>query len=96
MSEPTDASTLKTFTVTFSRSGITTSCRSDEFILDAGEAAGIALAYSCREGACGTCKLRLVSGQVDMNHNGGIRQREIDRGMILICCSHPLSDLVIE
>ena len=59
-------------------------------------AAGIALAYSCREGACGTCKLRLVSGQVQMDHNGGIRQREIDRGMILICCSHPLSDLVIE
>jgi glycine betaine catabolism B len=84
------------FAVTFTRAGVTTRCRSDEFVLAAGEAAGIALPYSCREGACGTCKSKLVSGQVQMNHKGGIRQREIDRGLILICCSHPLSDLVIE
>jgi hypothetical protein len=37
-----------------------------------------------------------VSGKVDMKHAGGIRQREIDQGQILICCSRPLSDLVIE
>ncbi len=36
------------------------------------------------------------SGQVDMKHSGGIRQREIDQGQILICCSKPLSDRVIE
>jgi ferredoxin len=84
------------FAVTFTRAGVTTRCRADEFVLVAGEAAGVALPYSCREGACGTCKSKLVSGQVQMNHKGGIRQREIDRGLILICCSHPLSDLVIE
>jgi 2Fe-2S type ferredoxin len=85
-----------TFAVTFTRASVTTQCRPDEFILNAGETAGVALPYSCREGACGTCKSKLVSGQVQMNHKGGIRQREIDRGLILICCSHPLSDLVIE
>jgi hypothetical protein len=31
-----------------------------------------------------------------MEHNGGIRQREIDAGYVLICCSTPLSDLLIE
>ena len=31
-----------------------------------------------------------------MQHQGGIRQREIDQGMVLICCAKPLSDLVIE
>jgi ferredoxin len=45
---------------------------------------------------CGTCKSKLVSGQVDMKHAGGIRPREIAQGQILICCSKPLTDLVIE
>ena len=31
-----------------------------------------------------------------MNHQGGIRQREIDAGQILLCCARPLSDVVIE
>jgi hypothetical protein len=30
-----------------------------------------------------------------MTHAGGIRQRQIDQGDILVCCSRPLSDLVI-
>jgi hypothetical protein len=31
-----------------------------------------------------------------MKHAGGIRQRQIDQGDILVCCSRPLSDVVIE
>jgi hypothetical protein len=31
-----------------------------------------------------------------MKHNGGIRQREIDQGMVLLCCSTPRSDLVVD
>jgi hypothetical protein len=38
----------------------------------------------------------MISGKVDMQHQGGIRKREIDAGMVLICCSKPLTDLVIE
>jgi glycine betaine catabolism B len=45
---------------------------------------------------CGTCESKLLSGSVDMKHNGGIRQREIDAGMFLPCCSRPLSNLVVE
>ena len=54
------------------------------------------LPSSCTQGMCGTCKSKLVSGTVDMKHSGGIRKREIDQGMILICCAKPTSDLVIE
>lgn len=54
------------------------------------------LPSSCSDGMCGTCKSKLVSGSAEMNHNGGIRQREIDAGMFLPCCSKPLSDLVID
>jgi ferredoxin len=71
-------------------------CRADQTILSAAESAGLPLPFSCREGRCGTCRSRLVAGQVDMKHAGGIRQRQIDQGDILVCCSRPLSDVVIE
>ena len=54
------------------------------------------LPSSCTKGLCGTCKSRLVSGKVEMKHQGGIRQREIDQGMVLLCCSKPLTDLVVD
>jgi Rieske 2Fe-2S family protein len=84
------------FSISFSRSGHTVPCRSDQTILSAAEGAGLPLPFSCREGRCGTCRSRLLAGQVDMQHAGGIRQRQIDLGDILVCCSRPLSDLAID
>jgi ferredoxin-NADP reductase len=84
------------FRVAFSKSGRVIACATEDFVLRAASAAGLKLASSCTRGLCGTCKSRLVSGRVDMRHQGGIRPREIDQGMILLCCSRPLSDLVIE
>jgi ferredoxin len=86
----------KTFLVELSKSGTTIQCAPNQFVLDAARAAGLRLASSCSKGLCGTCKSKLISGQVDMKHGGGIRQREIDQGMFLPCCSKPLSNLVIE
>lgn len=57
---------------------------------------GMRIPSSCSRGVCGTCKSRLTQGRVDMKHGGGIRQREIDQGYFLPCCSTPLTDLVIE
>jgi glycine betaine catabolism B len=86
----------ETFKIEFTRSGRTIDCRPDQFILDAARAAGMRLPFSCSKGVCGTCKSRKLSGQVAMTHGGGIRQREIDAGMILICCSKPLENVTIE
>jgi ferredoxin-NADP reductase len=85
-----------TFSVTLTKSEATVQCAPDQFILDAARNAGLRLPSSCSKGLCGTCKSKLISGQVDMKHGGGIRQREIDQGLFLPCCSTPLSDLVIE
>ncbi len=71
-------------------------CRGDETILQAAAAAGVRLPSSCSSGACSTCKTRKISGQVEMHHSGGIRQREIDQGWILPCCSRPTSDLILD
>jgi len=84
------------FKITFTRSGRTIDCAPDQFILEAARSAGLRLPFSCAKGLCGTCKSKKLSGDVEMNHAGGIRQREIEAGMILPCCSKPLSDVVIE
>ena len=84
------------FKITFTKSNRVVDCPADGFVLDAARRAGLRLPSSCTKGLCGTCKSKMLSGQVDMKHGGGIREREIDQGMVLICCSKPLSDLVIE
>lgn len=87
---------VATYSVEFTKSGRTVTCRADENVLDAALAAGVRLASSCSQGMCGTCKLPKLSGEVEMNHNGGIRPREIAAGKILVCCSKPLSDLSLD
>lgn len=84
------------FAVTFAKSRRDIECGAQQHVLDAARQAGVRLPASCTQGMCGTCKVKLVSGQVRMQHNGGIRQREIDQGMVLLCCSKPLTDLVID
>lgn len=82
--------------VTFAKSNRTLDVPADTFVLQAARRAGMRLPSSCARGLCGTCKSRMTSGTVAMSHGGGIRQREIDAGMVLLCCSRPTSDLVIE
>ncbi|WP_454737553.1 FAD-binding oxidoreductase [Cupriavidus necator] len=90
-----DAATAQ-FNVSFAKSQREIICGAGQHVLDAARQSGVRLPASCTQGMCGTCKVRLVSGQVEMKHNGGIRQREIDQGMVLLCCSKPLSDLVVD
>ena len=87
---------VTTYSVEFVKSGRTVTCRADENVLDAAIAAGVRIPSSCSQGMCGTCKLPKLSGEVEMNHNGGIRPREITAGKILVCCSKPLSDLSLD
>ncbi|MDZ5621701.1 FAD-binding oxidoreductase [Nocardioides bizhenqiangii] len=87
---------VATYSVEFTKSGRTVTCRADENVLDVALAAGVRLASSCTQGMCGTCKIPKLSGEVEMNHNGGIRPREVAAGKILACCSKPLSDLSLD
>ncbi|TAM51120.1 MAG: hybrid-cluster NAD(P)-dependent oxidoreductase [Paraburkholderia sp.] len=94
--EAASGETQARYAVTFAKTHRDIECGAHEHVLDAAKRAGLRLPSSCTQGMCGTCKVKLVSGQVDMRHNGGIRQREIDQGMVLLCCSKPLSDLVVD
>jgi ferredoxin-NADP reductase len=84
------------FRVEFRDHGRVIDCPAGSTVLAAAAAAGLDLPSSCTQGICGTCKSTLISGQVDMQHGGGIRPREIASGRVLVCCSRPLSDLVVS
>lgn len=94
--EPSAAAAGSAFSVRFTKQGRELQVPAGQTVLAAARQGGISLPSSCANGVCGTCKSRLVSGQVDMQHNGGIRPREVTAGFFLPCCSRPLSDLEIE
>jgi glycine betaine catabolism B len=95
-SEPPPIAAGGVFRIEFAKSGRVVECSPDTTILAAAKAAGLKLPFSCTRGLCGTCKSRVLSGTLDMKHEGGIRQREIDAGLALLCCSRPTSDMVID
>ncbi len=85
-----------TFTVRLARSGKEFTMTADQTVLAAAKKAGAVVPSSCSQGVCGTCKTAVLEGTVEMHHNGGIRQREIDKGLRLLCCSRPTSNLVVD
>ena len=60
-------------------------------ILDAAQAAGLDLPYSCKGGVCSTCRTLLVQGDVDMAVNYALEPWELERGFILACQAQPKS-----
>ena len=66
-------------------------------VLEAAMQAKLNLPHSCRDGSCGTCKCRLLSGQVKQLENmDGLGDDELAEGYILTCVAKPLSDIEIE
>jgi ferredoxin-NADP reductase len=94
--EPGSVEQASSFVVRLARSGKTFTMQPSETVLAAARKAGVPLPSSCSQGICGTCKTTLLEGTVDMKHNGGIRPREIDKGLRLMCCSKPTSDLILD
>jgi len=65
-------------------------------LLEQGEAAGLILPYSCRGGSCGSCKAKLISGQVKQNSTDGLSASERKQGYILLCSCSALTDVEIS
>ena len=70
----------------------------DEPILAAAIRQGIGLPYGCRDGACGSCKSRLLEGRVihGAHQLKALSAAEEEAGLILPCCATPQTDCVIE
>jgi len=72
--------------------------REGETVLEAALRQGLSLPYQCRDGACGACKGKILSGTVDYGtyQKGALTDDEMKDGKALFCCAKPLSNLTIE
>ena len=86
------------FTVTVRPSGRTFSVDRDEPILTAAIRQGIGLPYGCKDGACGSCKSRLLEGRVihGAHQLKTLSIEEEEAGFVLTCCAAAQTDVVIE
>ncbi len=87
-----------TFQISVNPSGRQFSCEAGETILAAALRAGIGLPYGCKNGACGSCKGKLVSGGVELGQHQERALSAADQttGHTLFCCAVPQSDVTIE
>ena len=87
-----------TFTITLKPAERTFTVKSDEAILPAAIRQGIGLPYGCRDGACGSCKSRLLEGRVvhGPHQSKALSAAEEEAGFILTCCATPQTDCVVE
>jgi len=86
------------FRITLQPSGHGFDAPAGATILQTALDAGFNLPYGCRDGACGACKGKVLSGRVDYGaaQEQALSPNERAEGMALFCCATPLSDLVLE
>ncbi len=82
--------------VTFRMSNNDCNITSDVSILEAAEQSFIDLPFECRSGICGQCKVRLLSGNVNMETQDALSASERKEGLILACQAHPITDVVVD
>lgn len=68
----------------------------DRYILMAAEAQGVDLPFSCRNGACTACAVRVISGELHQPEAVGLSPHLRQQGYALLCVSYPRSDLEVE
>lgn len=65
-------------------------------ILDAALDNNINIEYSCKDGTCGSCKAKLISGEVEQGDNISLSNEDLANGFILTCCAKAKSDIEIN
>ena len=86
------------FTITVQPSGRSFEAEAGETMLTAGIRQGIGLPYGCKDGACGSCKCKKLSGSVTHgpHQDKALSAQEEADGYVLTCCGTPASDVVLE
>ena len=86
------------FSITVQPSGRQFSAQSDETLLAAGIRQGVGLPYGCKDGACGSCKCKMLSGSVvhGAHQTKALSPEEESQGLVLTCCATATSDVVLE
>jgi ferredoxin len=68
----------------------------DRYILQCAENQGVDLPFSCRNGACTACAVRVLSGELHQPEAMGLSPDLRAKGYALLCVSYPRSELVVE
>jgi CDP-4-dehydro-6-deoxyglucose reductase len=86
------------FAITLQPSGRAFEVQRDEPLLTAAIRQGIGLPYGCKDGACGSCKSRLIEGRVihGAHQLKALSEAEEAAGLILTCCATPQTDCTVE
>lgn len=90
--------TASTFQITVQPSGRQFAATENETILAAAIHAGVGLPYGCKDGACGSCKCKKLSGEVthDTHSDNAISAQELADGFVLTCRATAHTDVVLE
>lgn len=88
----------ETYTVRLEPVGLEFEVEEGETVLDAAFRNGVSLPHGCKVGQCSSCKCHLIEGEVDLMKYStfALSDGEREQGGILLCCSLPQEDLVIE
>ena len=86
------------FSVLVQPSGRAFSVEASETLLAGGIRQGVGLPYGCKDGACGSCKCKKISGSVvhGSHQDKALSAAEEAAGMVLTCCATATSDVVLE
>jgi ferredoxin-NADP reductase len=82
--------------VTFAASNIVVDCRGSDYLLDLAIAANVPVAFSCRAGQCGTCKVVLLKGDVEQDNTDGLTASDAKEGFVLSCQARPKGEIVVD
>ena len=87
-----------TFSINVQPADISFDVQRDEAVLAAAIRQGVGLPYGCRDGACGSCKSRLLAGRVihGAHQLKALSEDEEAQGWILTCCATPQTDCVVQ
>lgn len=86
------------FQITVQPSGRAFETQAGESILAAAIRSGVGMPYGCKDGACGSCKCKKLSGSVahGEHQHKALSAEEEAAGYVLTCCARPLTDVVLE
>ncbi|MCF0014239.1 FAD-binding oxidoreductase [Pseudomonas stutzeri] len=88
--------TATAVTCSFERSGKKAPLAAGQTVLEAAEEVGVPIEYACRQGYCGLCKIKLLSGEVTMDVDDGLTPLDRSSGVILACQAKASADISVD